>query len=432
MSNGNYFDSILHSLTGTPTVPESVTRRSANSDHLASRVDGGYDPEYIALFENFHGMEHPEIFQLAQSISPVAMSTLATEWAKLGTGFSHTVGWGTLRIRSLIAERWEGDAALAAADAVVRFGESAGRMSSAARAVSEKLQVAAEIGEQVKSSVPPPPLTAPLPLAAFSPSSAADAARQAEAVRARAIQVMEALYKPYYRDSGSSVPVLPPPYDSTDGSTLDSFRPAGGAPGASPGTGSAPGVSAGSGHSPTAVDDTSVSEEQTATSDPSGDGSTDGTGQGAGSEDLRGEPAGTQPTATSPAAAGTLGGPAGQSYGSPGREFVSPGPMSSSAGGSGPYGGGAGGSSTFGPAPLAAGHPSATTPAAATPAGATARGGTAMRPMGMMPGMMTPGTSRSDEQDKRVAGYLVTNEHGSELIGALPDTAPPVLGADPL
>src|SRR5690606_23367552 len=106
---------ILQSVTGEPPVPDSVTQRQANYDLLAGRVDGGHDPEYISMFENFHGMEHSEIFRLAQSISPVAMSTLATEWAKLGTGFAHTVGWGTLMIRKLISERWEGDAATAAA-----------------------------------------------------------------------------------------------------------------------------------------------------------------------------------------------------------------------------------------------------------------------------------------------------------------------------
>jgi len=46
----------------------------------------------------------------------------------------------------------------------------------------------------------------------------------------------------------------------------------------------------------------------------------------------------------------------------------------------------------------------------------------------MMPGM-APASSRGDEQDKRAAGYLVTGENGNELIGSLPDTAPPVLGA---
>jgi len=50
----------------------------------------------------------------------------------------------------------------------------------------------------------------------------------------------------------------------------------------------------------------------------------------------------------------------------------------------------------------------------------------------MMPGMIPPASSRGDEQDKRVADYLVTGDNGNELIGSLPDTAPPVLGAGPL
>lgn len=49
--------------------PESVARRQARHDELAGRVDSGVDPDYIAQFENFHGMEHEAIYQLSQTIS---------------------------------------------------------------------------------------------------------------------------------------------------------------------------------------------------------------------------------------------------------------------------------------------------------------------------------------------------------------------------
>jgi len=51
--------------------------------------------------------------------------------------------------------------------------------------------------------------------------------------------------------------------------------------------------------------------------------------------------------------------------------------------------------------------------------------------MGMYPGMMPPSSAQGNDDQRRVPGYLVTNDHGSELIGSIPDTAPPVLGADP-
>lgn len=51
--------------------------------------------------------------------------------------------------------------------------------------------------------------------------------------------------------------------------------------------------------------------------------------------------------------------------------------------------------------------------------------------MGMMPGMM-PGPPRTGDEDRRVPSYLVTGDNGNELIGSIPDTAPPVLGVDPL
>ncbi len=209
-TNDNVVDRLLVSLGVDAPAPDSVARRQSNYDALAARIDAGVDPEYIAAFENFHGMEHADIHRLAQSINPVAMTTLATEWAELGKGFSLTVAWGTLMIRKLIGQHWEGPAADAAMGATVRFGESAQQLSDAARATSEKLRIAADVGERVRASVPPPTVITSSVLYALDPVAGAAAARQEEAVRAQAVRVMEALYKPYYRDSGTRFRSCPP------------------------------------------------------------------------------------------------------------------------------------------------------------------------------------------------------------------------------
>lgn len=421
-TNDNVVDRLLVSLGVDAPVPDSVSRRQSNYDTLVARIDAGVDPEYIAAFENFHGMEHADIHRLAQSINPVAMTTLATEWAELGKGFSLTVAWGTLMIRKLIGQHWEGPAAEAAMDATVRFGESAQQLSDAARATSEKLRIAADVGERVRASVPPPTVNTSSVLYALDPVAGAAAARQEEAVRAQAVRVMEALYKPYYRDSGTAVPVLPSPYAATTSRATEAFVPQGyGTPsvGGARTAGDPTGMPSGDGERPGGQ--TATDAENRTDASTSGEG-TDGRSTGSDSAGGEGsnDPAATTPASTSPAASGALGSPTGQSYGSP---SVGSGGGLPGAGGVGSAGGS---SPAVGPAPLVAG--AAPTGGAAGQPGAAATRGAGVRPFGMMPGM-APASSRGDEQDKRAAGYLVTGENGNELIGSLPDTAPPVLGA---
>ncbi|MFI6398375.1 hypothetical protein ACIBED_09720 [Rhodococcus coprophilus] len=431
MSNDeNPVEEVLQPLLGSGA-PGSVTRRQARHDELAARLDAGVDPEYIRDFENFHSMEHAEIYRIAQTISPVAMTTLAGEWAKLGKGFSLAIALGTVMIRDRIARHWEGDAATAALTATARFGDSAQQLCDAAQAVSQKLHIAADVGERVKSSIPPPAERIPSAVAALNPVTEAEAVRQAEAIRVQSVRVMESLYKPYYRDSGAAVPVLPPPYvaatgaggenahgarrlDDTTGarasetgtpvaSRLDADERAD--PGTGPSnTGDSPGENAANtsprtskgGAPPGAFEDSGP-----ATTTPAG---------AAGPTPLPGQTS-ASPQSGLPAGLGTSGNAGIGSTGSGGGGVSSP--WGSSLGG------------------LAGGAPVSTgTDRPGQTAAAGSRNGVA-RPMGMYPGMVPPGATQSSDEQRRVPSYLVTNDHGNELIGSMPDTAPPVLGADP-
>ncbi|MFD6895142.1 hypothetical protein ACFWB0_11425 [Rhodococcus sp. NPDC060086] len=437
----NPIQELLYPLLG-PVPPESVARRQARHDELAGRVDSGVDPDYIAQFENFHGMDHAAIYQLSQTISPLAMTTLANEWQKLGTVFSFTVSVATAMIRDKIAQHWEGDAANAASSSTELFGTSAQRLSDASLAVSQKLQIAADVGARVKTSVTPPSISVPMPMDLVSPIAAADRERQEEAARQQAIRVMESLYKPYYRDSGSAVPVLPPPQDSTRAGAASAVPSSFGNPSASGGGHSAAAASNGSGvaggqpsESAGAAADGNTPDSSETDSSRSGASQSPETGAAGSpdSESVRTSPTSTAPTSTLP------GSTTGQPYGS---STASSGMPGSGTYGTGGYGGGGSGSSGGGVGgagsgsalgPGVAGGVGATgtsAPAASQQGTAAARAGS-MRPMGMMPGMMG-GQQRGNDEARQVASYLVTNDHGNELIGSIPDTAPPVLGVDPL
>lgn len=434
MSNdGNPVEELLQPLLGSG-VPGSVTRRQARHDELAARLDAGVDPEYIRDFENFHSMEHAEIYRIAQTISPVAMTTLAAEWAELGKGFSLTVSLGTVMIRDRIARHWEGDAATAALTATQRFGDSAQQLCDAAQAVSQKLHIAADVGERVKSSIPPPTAQVPMPIAALNPVAEAEVARQAEAIRVQSVRVMESLYKPYYRDSGAAVPVLPPPYVAATGTAGD-----GGADGRS--LVGASGTHASGSGAPTAnrLDsdqrtDPGFGQSDTGERPGDGPGNTSSESTEGGAPPNSFEDSASDPATTTPAGAAATTPVPGQTYGSsPTGSHAGFG--SSGVGTPGSIGsGGGGGSSAWGPAlgGLTAGGPATSgSDRPGPPSAAAGSRNAAARPMGMYPGMMPPGAAQNSDEQRRVPGYLVTNDHCNELIGSMPDTAPPVLGADP-
>ncbi|MGX6509648.1 PPE domain-containing protein [Rhodococcus sp. SJ-2] len=436
--NDNPIRELLTPLLGT-VPPESVARRQARHDELAGRVGSGVDPDYIAQFENFHGMEHAEIYQLSQTISPLAMSTLAHEWRDLGTVFSFTVSMATAMIRDKIAQHWEGGAAEAASSATELFGTSAQRLSDASLAVSQKLAIASDVGARVKSSVAPPSASVPLPMDVLSPVAAADRERQQEAARQQAIRIMESLYKPYYRDSGSAVPVLPPPQDTAGGAGSASAGAVGFGNPSAAGTSSSSSDRAGAAGAQQSGSTVTANGNNTTDSSDSDSSDTDSSRntqqqpeRSEASEAPQSESARTSPTSTTQTSA-LPGNTTAQPYGSSatGSGLPGSGGYGSSGGGSGVTGGGGGGGSTLGPGAVGGvGAAAASAPAASQQGTAAARSG-AMRPMGMYPGMMA-GQQRGNDEEQRVASYLVTNDHGNELIGSLPDTAPPVLGVDPL
>ncbi|MEE2033613.1 hypothetical protein [Rhodococcus chondri] len=440
-SSDNPIRELLEPILGT-VVPDSVSRRQARHDELAARVEAGTDPDYIDRFENFHSMEHAEIYQLTRTISPEAMNTLAREWAKLGSTFSLSITLGTTMIRDKIAQHWEGGAATAAASATQLFGESAQQLCDAANAVSQKLRIAADVGERVKSSIDPPSNYIPLPIDVVNPGSGADTARAAEAARIQAVRIMETLYKPYYRDSGSAVPTLPSPHAAATSSAGDG--------GTSP-FGSHSGADR-SGASTMSGFDNAARLPGGAAADAAGgtaDGATDGAAGTSGADPygsdrtgpdpsetnaLPGSPerTATTPASTSPSSLTGNSTMSGQPYGSGSPGFGSTGngtfgsSGSSGAGGGGGSALGSGALGGLGPGGLAAGS----APAAAQQGASGARSGAA-RPMGMFPGMMGGGAQRGNDEERRVANYLVNNDNGNELIGSMPDTAPPVFGVDP-
>lgn len=424
MSDGtNPFDVLLSAFVGpTPAVQRSRARYA----ELMEQVDTGVDPDYIGQFESFHGMEHSEIHRLAQTLSAEAMSTLSNEWHKLGTTFSFSIALGTVMILDKITVGWGGDAGAAAEAAVRHFGHSAQQLCTACLAVSQKLRIASEVGAHVQSAIGPPPPTVPVSVLDLGPLSSASMAERAEAERQQAVRVMETLYKPSYRDSGSAVPVLPPPHEIVGNGSGGVGSGRGGSGGAVPGRGGDPSGSpadaAGTGTGAAGSGGGDPGSSRPGSNDPSGHRDTDRGRTGSTGADPAGSAAtSTGPAATSPASTAPTG-------------TTVPGYPSGTGIGGGHPGGGpgsAGGHSMLGPGAVGGVGAPGSAPPPGTPSANPAGRGTGMRPMGMFPGMMAGAGQRGADEERRAASYLVTGENGHELIGSLPDSVPPVLGVDP-
>ncbi|WP_428839234.1 WXG100 family type VII secretion target, partial [Rhodococcus ruber] len=195
-----------------PAVPERVDALTNWHTSLVARLDGSFDPDYASVFENFHSMEHDAIYRDVQRMDPGAMRSLAESWRAIATDMSIGFIFGTQMICNKIAEGWDGEAAQQAVAATRSFATSAEQLVAALLAVSTKLAAASEIATAVRTNVQPPPIRIPMPSGVVVPQDTAEFARAAEAARTEAVRVMESLYVPHYRESGTAVPILPSPH----------------------------------------------------------------------------------------------------------------------------------------------------------------------------------------------------------------------------
>ncbi|WP_274521198.1 WXG100 family type VII secretion target [Rhodococcus rhodochrous] len=417
--NENPIESMLAPLLD-PAVPDRVDALTNWHTSLVARLDGSFDPDYATVFENFHGMEHDAIYRDVQTMDPGAMRSLAESWRTIATDMSVGFIFGTQMICKKIAEGWDGEAARQAVAATRSFAKSAEQLVAALLAVSTKLAAASEIATAVRTNVQPPPARIPLPSGVVVPQDAAEFARAAEAARTEAVRVMESLYVPHYRESGTAVPILPSPHEATAGSGPAGSSPARHAADATNTADSADGR--GGGSEPAGAD----SDGGPATGTPSTDApATDRPAAPSGPAADGAESATTVPAATTTAGAAT----APERY--PGGVPGGPGGATSGGGGVGAGPGGAGAPGLGGPGPVG-GVPTANGTTGSATSGPGTRAGSA-RASGMYPGMLgAPARpARDDEAARTVPSYLVGVDNGNELIGPMPLTAPPVLGVDP-
>ncbi|WP_280491062.1 hypothetical protein [Nocardia asiatica] len=395
---------------------QTMQRGAEGADRLVGH--GGRDPAYIQRMEEFAGLSHQEIYEKAQTMQPGVMHSSAQAWKKIGDAILANMMGLNGKLRTSIAQGWEGASADAVQAATQRFLNELGDIQDVVQGVYQRIEASAFGAEVVKARIPPVPPSAPIPALAGAENPAQAVAQQAIEREAHqtAIWAMRNYYVPTYEPAGQGVPTFVAPSSPADGPGLP----------VSNGLGSTAGFSnsnqqVGSGSSePTAPGGPDTQEQpgtETAGVSPAAT-ATDSTGSQGTSPQTTGTPASTTPAGVGPGNTTPTGAP-GSAPGQPSSRIPSlPGPSTSAS-------------------PGAPGR-SAPSPGAVSAQGNPAAPGVVGRPaaagMPGTPGMMPPGArGKSDDENEHKGRpeFLVHERNKIDLIGERAPTVPPVLGADP-
>ncbi|MBJ8346361.1 hypothetical protein [Antrihabitans sp. YC2-6] len=391
----------------------------------SSRFDGAVDPPYVDAIEYFAAMSHADIYAKVQDMAPRALQQFADKWKEIGDGVQTAFNDFTSNLTRTMAG-WEGKSADAAAAAASAFAGSGSDFGELTAGISPRVSEIASVAFLLQREVRPPftGLSRENPIGLVAPATVLAQDEHAEAEWREAIDTMNSIYVPTFQPGsgvGERVPAFFSPDDPVPGG-LDDDR-----------TGNGGGGAARNG---SAQIDSRPVEFGSASPDVIRGGGTTGelvsqptdlpgevapvvtAGMGLPGTD---QPSRVIPTSTAlpnvPNADATTYG-ARPSYGDAAQPGKTQLPAASGGYASMPTPGGR----------LASGG--APTPASVGTTPAAGRGSPVMRGMpvgGMVPGAGA-GQRRDDDSEHKTPSYLINEENGNELIGAIPKTAPPVIG----
>lgn len=436
------------------------TRREQLDRH-ADRVDGdaGMDPAAINSKTHWDSWEHARIKQLVDDVDPGRMTVQGDDWKQLASELRARFEDVQHETTSLIAQGWKGEAAEAAASAPGPLSQSGQQLAGAMDATGSRVQQAASGAEQARAMMPEPKehnwrrslVSVITPSGVIADAQAQEQERKA--AHAQAVRVMSTVYTPSYADVDAATPAFSRPVDPTvpdpgGQPPIPPRPPIGGHPGFQPlgdGRGGNSGLSrhgVDGGHpensqqpahipprdphvapdprrqwGPGTVDqqwtpgDSPVGNNRPGLQPPPGGsplppqpgefpgGFTSGGvgGRGAGGEFGRGGFSGSAPARGGMGGVG-FGGPGGDAHGGATGQRGPGG--SSGVMDSGPQGNNARGAARPGGAPGFAGM-----------------------------GAMGQGAQRQEDEVHEIPDFLRTDENTNALIGELPKTVPPVIGA---
>lgn len=424
---------------------------------LEQQAGGGYDPAAITKQTNWAAMDHGQIKKVADGLDPAGIGSHGNDWIQLGKDLQTSTDTFNKAINSALNGNWTGaagDAALAAPQGIVSWGQDFGNQMQATGAQAQSVSATAD---QVKSTVPPPKdfswgktLLSGVVGGPFGVGASAYAQHQEQQdAKEQAVRVMSGVYSPNYLSAANTMPAFTGPTDPTQPPVNPPFPPT------PPPVGPPPPVYPPAGKNPPKYNPNRVG------GDPSHQG---GNPQQLNQQGQQQTPIGldgnqhvlgpgnqtgttTQGTGWTPPGTGTdypgypssgypgAGGQGGASGQGGGGGFMPSMGSQGGGGGSGYGGGGAAGakgfSSTSGASRAGAG---AAAGIGAEEEGAMRGGAMAGRPgasgaagAGAM-GAGGRGGKKEEDKEHKSAAYLVNEDNANDIVGDLPPTVPPVIG----
>jgi uncharacterized protein YukE len=176
-------------------------------------ADQHTDPDYVAAVEVFDNLTYDEIHRGVIALNPAVLTAGRQAWRGSSAGLSDAVQQAHAEIRAAIADGWRGNAAEMAADAVRAFEQRGLQLSDVMAEVERRLGQASDAAETLRAAVSQPIIGRPdLAAALLDPKQAAanvTLQKEAESLRQDVVRVMDAVYTKVFVPTGDGVPAFP-------------------------------------------------------------------------------------------------------------------------------------------------------------------------------------------------------------------------------
>ncbi|BCK53524.1 PPE domain-containing protein [Nocardia wallacei] len=171
------------------------------------------DPDYSPTVEVFDQMRYDEIYRGVLQMNPEVLTAGRQAWQNAAAGVGDAVAQAHAEIRGAIADGWRGSAAQQAAAAMQAFEQLGQHVADVMSAVAQRLGQANDAAETLRGAVSRPvDVGADLEAALLDPKRATlnvAAQKQAEGVRQDVVRVMDTVYAGAFVPTGNGVPGFP-------------------------------------------------------------------------------------------------------------------------------------------------------------------------------------------------------------------------------
>ncbi|MGF6883373.1 uncharacterized protein YukE [Nocardia sp. GAS34] len=171
------------------------------------------DPDYAPTVEVFDHLGYDEIYRGVMQLQPEVLTAGKHAWQTSASGMAQAVQEANAEVRAAMADGWRGSAAQLASEAMQAFESLGQHLSDVMAEVGRRLGQANDAAESLRSSLSQPVSSSvDLEGALLDPKHAlttSEMQKTAENVRLDAVRVMNSVYAGVFIPTGNNVPGFP-------------------------------------------------------------------------------------------------------------------------------------------------------------------------------------------------------------------------------